>query len=99
LILITGTVEVAPEDRAAFVAAASRHCGLSRQEPGCISHTCSEDVERPNTFTFVERWRDMDAVKEHFAKDYSHATVAMIRKLAKASTGVEIHDIASTRVV
>jgi quinol monooxygenase YgiN len=99
MILITGTVEVAAEDRAAFIAAATRHCGLSRTEVGCISHTCSEDVEKPNTFTFVERWRDMDAVKEHFAKDYSGETVAMIRKLAKTSTGVEIHDIASTRVV
>ena len=41
----------------------------------------------------------MSAVQEHFAKDYSRETVAMIRKLSTSSTGVEIHDIASTRVV
>jgi quinol monooxygenase YgiN len=99
MILITGTVIVAPENRAAFIDAASRHVTLSRAEPGCISHGFHEDVMTPGTFVFVERWRDMAAVQEHFAKDYSRETVAMIRKLAASSTGVEIHDIASTRVI
>ena len=53
----------------------------------------------PGTFVFVERWRDMTAVQEHFAKDYSRETAAMIRKMAVSSSGVEIHDVASTRVV
>ncbi len=99
MILITGTVEIAPENRAEFIAAATRHCSLSREEPGCISHTCNEDVMAPGTFVFVERWRDMAAVQEHFAKPYSREIVATMRKLATSSTGVEIHDIASTRVV
>ena len=51
------------------------------------------------TFTFVERWRDMDAVKEHFAVPYSQQTVGVIRQLSESSTGVEIHEVASTRVV
>ena len=99
MILITGTVVVAPENRAAFIAAVTRHVTLSRTEPGCISHAFHEDVMAPGTFVFVERWRDMAAVQEHFAKDYSQETVAMIRKLASSSSGVEIHDVASTRVV
>lgn len=99
MILITGTVVVSPENRAKFLDAVIHHVTLSRQEPGCISHSCNEDVMAPGTFTFVERWRDMAAVKEHFAKDYSRNTVAVIRSLSMQSTGVEIHDIASTRVV
>ncbi|HEY7798573.1 MAG TPA: putative quinol monooxygenase [Hyphomonadaceae bacterium] len=99
MILITGTVEVPAENREAFIAAATRHVSLSRTEPGCISHGVHEDVMASGTFVFVERWRDMAAVQEHFAKDYSRETVAMIRKLSVSSTGVEIHDVASTRVV
>lgn len=99
MILITGTVVIAPEDRVEFIAAASHHVSLSRLEPGCISHGLSEDVMAPGTFVFVERWRDMAAVQEHFAKDYSRETVATIRRLAQSSTGVEIHEVASTRVV
>ncbi len=99
MILITGTVVVAEENRAAFIAASTRHVTLSRTEPGCISHGLHEDVMAPGTFVFVERWRDMAAVQEHFAKDYSRETVAVIRQLALSSSGVEIHDIKSTRVI
>jgi quinol monooxygenase YgiN len=99
MILTTGTVVVAPENRAAFLEASIRHVTLSRSEPGCISHGVHEDAMAPNTFVFVERWCDMAAVQEHFAKDYSRETAAMLRKLARSTTGVEIHEIASTRVV
>ena len=99
MILITGTVVVAEDNREAFLKAATHHVELSREEPGCISHGVFEDQMAPGTFVFVERWRDLEAVKEHFAKDYSRETAAMLRKLAVSSTGVEIHEIASTRVV
>ena len=99
MIIITGTVVIPPKNRAAFVEAATHHVTLSRTEPGCISHAFHEDVMSPGTFVFVERWRDMAAVQEHFAKDYSRETVGMIRRLAASSSGVEIHEVASTRVV
>lgn len=99
MILITGTVEIAEDKREAFVTAVTRHVTLSRQEAGCISHGFFEDVMKPGTFTFVERWRDMAAVQEHFAMDYSREIVGVLRAMATASTGVEIHEVASTRVV
>lgn len=99
MILITGTVEIAAADRAEFIAAVSLHVSLSRQETGCISHGFFEDAMTPGIFVFVERWRDMGAVRGHFAKDYSRETAALIRRLAVTSSGVEIHEVASTRVV
>ena len=99
MILITGRVEIGAESRTEFIAAASRHVSLSRLEPGCISHGFFEDVMSPGTFVFVERWRDMAAVQEHFAKDYSRETAGLIRRLATQSSGVEIHDVAATKVV
>ncbi len=98
MILITGTVEVGEENRAAFVVAVTRHVTLSREEAGCLSHGFFEDVMAPGTFTFVERWRDMAAVQEHFAKDYSREIVGVIRALSVSSTRVEIHEVASRRV-
>ncbi len=99
MILITGTVDVAEVNRAAFIAAASHHVTRSREEAGCISHGFFEDVMAPGTFVFVERWRDMKAVQAHFAMDYSREIVGVIRGLSERSTGVEIHEVASTRVV
>lgn len=99
MILITGTVEVTDANRVAFIAAASRHVTLSRQEAGCISHGFFEDAMAPGTFVFVERWTDMAAVQAHFAMDYSREIVGVIRSLSERSTGVEIHEVAATRVV
>jgi quinol monooxygenase YgiN len=97
LILITGTVVVAPKDRGAFIEVATAHVNHSRAEAGCIAYTCNEDVLAPNSFTFVERWRDQAAVQFHFAQDYSRAFVGEIRRLAINSPVVEIHEVAATR--
>ncbi len=97
MILITGTVVVAPESRAAFLDVAVRHVNHSRAEAGCLGYTCNADVMAPDTFVFLERWRDEAAVRFHFAQDYSRAFVGEIMRLAINSPVVEIHDVAGTR--
>jgi quinol monooxygenase YgiN len=97
MILITGTVVVAPDNRAAFLKAAEHQVTHSRQEEGCQGYTCNEDVMAPNTFVFVERWRDQAAVQIHFAKDYSRLLVSEMQRLAINAPVVEIHEIANTR--
>ena len=96
MILITGTVVVASEDRAAFLEAAGRQVSQSRSEAGCLGYTCNEDVMALNTFLFLERWRDQAAVQFHFAQAYSRAFVGEIRRLALNAPVVEIHAIAGT---
>lgn len=97
MILITGTVVLAPENRAAFLAAAKQQVTGSRAEAGCLGYSCNEDVMVPNTFTFVERWKDLAAVQFHFAQDYSRAFVGEIQRLALNHPVVEIHEVATTR--
>jgi quinol monooxygenase YgiN len=99
MILITGTVVVTAEKRAAFLKAAESHVSLSRKEPGCIAHGCHEDTMAPGTFVFLEKWKDQAAVNEHFAKDYSRAFVTEIATLASNAPQIEIHEIAVTRAV
>jgi hypothetical protein len=38
-------------------------------------------------------------VQAHFTEDYSREIVGLIGALSEHSTGVEIHEVASTRVV
>ncbi|HVY88872.1 MAG TPA: putative quinol monooxygenase [Hyphomonadaceae bacterium] len=99
MILITGTVEVEEDKRAEFLKAAERQVRSSLREEGCLDYGCFEDAWRRNRFTFVERWRDSAAVQVHFAKDYSREFMAAMRALVSKSTGVEIHEVASTRVL
>ena len=56
---------------------AVEHVQRSREEPGCISHAVSRDVEHPRRFVFVERWTNMAALQLHFRVDAS-------RQFAKA---------------
>jgi len=99
MILITGTVVVAPENRSAFLEAARRQVTSSQAEEGCLSYHCGEDAFAPGSFTFVEKWRDAEAVQIHFAKDYSIAFVSETRRLAANSPVIEIHDVTSVRNV
>ena len=94
MILITGTVVVTPENRAAFLDAAKRQVTASREEAGCISYHCGEDAFEPGRFTFVETWRDAEALQSHFAKSYSVEFASIARRLAANSPVIEIHNVA-----
>jgi quinol monooxygenase YgiN len=99
MIIITGTVVVTPENRAAFLDAARRQVMASREEAGCISYHCGEDAFAPGAFTFVEKWRDAEAVQIHFAKNYSIEFASAARRLAANVPVVEIHDVAGVKTV
>jgi quinol monooxygenase YgiN len=99
MILITGTVVVAPENREAMIALGREQVTNSRSEEGNVSYGFYEDALQPNTFIFVERWRDQAAVGVHFAKPYSGAFVQKVRAIALNAPAIEIHDIAGQRTV
>jgi quinol monooxygenase YgiN/predicted small metal-binding protein len=42
----------------------------SRQEPGCLSYELLVNKENPEEFTFVERWKNDDALNGHFETDH-----------------------------
>lgn len=42
----------------------------TRAEPGCIEYRLHRHAEDTKIFTFVERFKDKDAMQAHLAKDY-----------------------------
>ena len=99
MILITGTVTVAPENREAMIALGREQVIQSRAEQGNISYGFYEDAMEPNTFVFVERWRDQDAVTIHFAKPYSGAFVRAARAIALNDPKIELHDVSGQKTL
>lgn len=99
MILITGTVVVAPESREAMIALGREQVIRSRAEEGNVSYGFYEDALQPNTFVFVETWRDQDAVNVHFAKPYGGAFVQKVRAIALNSPTIELYDITGRRTV
>lgn len=37
----------------------------SKKEAGCISYDLFEDINESNILTFIEEWKDMDAIEAH----------------------------------
>ena len=67
MILVLGTVRLAPDKLEAARPAMRKMVEASRAEPGCIAYGYAQDVLDPETIHVVEKWRDRAALKAHFA--------------------------------
>ena len=67
MIIIMGTVKLAPDRLDAAKPAMQRMVDASRAEPGCIAYAYAQDLLDPATIHVAEQWRDRAAVAEHFA--------------------------------
>ncbi|HQN51376.1 MAG TPA: putative quinol monooxygenase [Phenylobacterium sp.] len=92
MIIILGSVQMAPGQRDAAIAVGLEHCARSRAEPGCLSHDCHVDAADPDKLVFVERWADMAAVRTHFAVPASGEFVRRMAALASAPPQMALYD-------
>ena len=67
MIIIMGTVKLAPDRLDAAKPAMRRMVEASRAEPGCTAYAYAQDLLDPATIHVAEQWRDRAAVAEHFA--------------------------------
>ena len=58
------------------------HVHRSRKEDGCIEHAVHFDCEDELRLFFLERWRDLDALKAHFAVAESRIFAQELTKLS-----------------
>ena len=56
----------------------------SRKEKGCISYNLYEDINNPNTLTFIEEWRNEEAIRLH--NESKHFT-SIVPKLSELREG------------
>lgn len=50
----------------------------SRKEAGCISYDLYQDIKNPLKFTFIETWKNQQAIDEHNATDHFKTFVSAI---------------------
>lgn len=58
----------------------------SKKEAGCISYDLFEDIKKPNVLTFIEEWKDMDAIEEHNNTAHFTSIVPKFDELREDST-------------
>ena len=88
MIIVTGALRARPDTFDAILAESQAHVRRSRTEDGCLSHAVHIDSENPLRLFFYEQWRDMAALKAHFAVPDSIAFVTAVRGLAAESESI-----------
>lgn len=81
---IEGYVIVADADLAGVTAALPEHIELTRQEPGCLSFSVTQDEHEPNKFHVSEVFVDKAAFAQHQAR-------AKTTRWAEVSQNLERH--------
>jgi quinol monooxygenase YgiN len=66
MIFVIATMKTSPENQQVLVEAARDCISKTRKEAGCISYELHQSVSDANTFVFVERWENREALEAHF---------------------------------
>ncbi len=70
MIVISGTVRIRPDARAAAIAAATEMAVATRREPGCGAYRFGFDVEDANVVHLFEEWESDEALARHFQTEH-----------------------------
>lgn len=55
----------------------------SRLEDGCVEYTLYENNEDIYSLTFVEKWRDQDAINQHGSTEFFKENIAKIQSYSE----------------
>ena len=90
---------VKPDQRERWLDLVRANAAQTRVEDGCESYRICEDVEAPNTFVLVERWRDLDAQYAHFRRAEFGELMGSLDGVLAGPPDVSINETASTRTL
>lgn len=81
-----------PAKREDFLALVKPLVEATRTEPDCISYSLFEAVGEPNCFTFIEEWKDMEAITFHNNTPHFTSIVPQIKQYCIEDGSVRIYD-------
>jgi len=92
-ILIVGTMEVDPSDRAAFAEICRRTMTQTRGREGNTHYSFNQDLFNENLFHLSEGWRDEVALQDHFARADFQQCLRDLSKLSVSSRRVKLYTV------
>ncbi len=67
-----------------------------REQPGCLAYTFAEALDDPGHFIAVQRWRDREALDEHYrSQAFADYQAAISDQLVRASE-LRVHAVEET---
>lgn len=102
MIHVVAVIELMPENQAGFLEAFEQLTPVVRAEPGCIEYGAATDVAsgidgqppiRGNVVTVIEKWDDVQALKDHLAAPHMQEFFGKMQPVMK---DVKIHVLQPT---
>src|SRR5688500_6315770 len=90
---------IKPDRRETWLEVVRANAAQTRGEDGCESYVATEDVEAPNTFVIVERWRDLEAKYENLRNPEFGKLMGALGDVLAGPPEVSIHEVASTQTL
>lgn len=99
MIVVTGRVRIAAENRERFAAIATEMCRHSREDDGCRGYRVYADLEQDDRYVFVEEWADDAMLQSHFGQPHTATFMrALLPMLAEPNDAV-FHTVSQSRVL
>lgn len=95
VIIVAGSIEVAPEHRDAFIEERTGAMRRSRAEAGCLEYVFAADPLDPGRVVLLERWASEEALSAHVAAMRSDPPDA--GGVAPVVSQVAVFDVAGER--
>jgi quinol monooxygenase YgiN len=92
MIVIHATVTTTPGTADALRSAIAEMEQASRAEPGCIEYVFTSALNDPANLRIFEQWRDVDALKAHFATSHMQAFNAAMQKHPPKNVAVKMFE-------
>jgi quinol monooxygenase YgiN len=97
MLLVIGTIRVAPEAVARMRPVMEELAAATRQEDGCIEYGCAEDLLDPGLIHVKEIWRDQVALDRHRDTPHTARAREAMGGLSLLGGGLQICDVEEFR--
>jgi quinol monooxygenase YgiN len=97
MIVVTGRLRIAPENRERFVSIATEMCSRSREEDACSAYRVYADLEQDGRYVIVEQWADDAGLQAHFREPHTGAFMSELPSLLAEPPDALFHTVAESR--
>lgn len=91
MLRIVATNYIISEKREIFLSLVKPLIEKSRKEEGCLGYCLFEDIKEANTFTFIEDWKDQEAINSHRITSHFNDYVPQIKSFASREPIINIY--------
>ncbi len=93
MLIIAGTFTVHPDDRDAFLAAATDVMRDTRQEAGCHAYVFTPDMHDDAVVHLFEKWESPEHLAAHFQAPHLAGFRAALKPLRVSASEIKRYDV------